>query len=745
MQTSTTVPETGNAQPDPVAIPVHLPTRKDGCLKSRLSWKDKLTILDPYSEQSATESRLINFTNLFAYRTSRAIVTKVNGDHRSWTELKHKSPELPHIASHPGGARAAPILTYVARHLIGARAAPILSPQWVGARSYRTTLYFCIDVDRGHGSRTGRRPFHERCHQVEKALRRMGIDPADPMQVLIVPSPSGGRHYYVFFDAPHLLDQFHGLLDAGGLRHEDGEIEYFPSENKGLRLPFGHIPDRPHHPADWIQFIDDYRNGRIRRHSLEVLHTRLSRPGRASSAPPSRPMEVASDCPPGKVLPGLGLPKHLRLPQKEGQDAQPAPNAETGRYQQFLDDGVHSIGEAEELFRMGILLRGTRNSVLKMLAAHLIWFRHLAEEKATEFLTRWALDRRHNSKDIKYDLDHGTSRVADQIRYLCRWCVRKKKSMPTASRSVEEHALFARAELTPLRLSIESLIPEARLSQAQFLLHFLGYAKKNGWAADDDSGWEAAVSIKKVVKSWPGCGSKNYYKVRMNLAQEAGLFAMVREKWQNPHGAGRARTYRLSVPVVDRSQWTFGYPEALAILTGDTVGDEDADRTHEHRVTGTGHMTDEPSDRSHPGQAPSPAADPRPLHPGGPGGHLGPGPHQRHPEQAPVEELPDSGPGTGPASPSPPAGIRVGLGRWPGPRLGSMPWRDAPRLPIHPVRIGTLPEKPSTPSQDKAIDLLREEYLATARQRTSSQPSDSPDRGDESTSSGRGTDTGRGP
>ena len=55
----------------------------------------------------------------------------------------------------------------------------------------------------------------------------MGINPENPRSVLILRSPSGGRHYYVFLDAPYCLDQIHGLLQCAGLRHVKGRSNSF--------------------------------------------------------------------------------------------------------------------------------------------------------------------------------------------------------------------------------------------------------------------------------------------------------------------------------------------------------------------------------------------------------------------------------------------------------------------------------------------------------------------------------------
>ena len=79
------------------------------------------------------------------------------------------------------------------------------------------------------------------------------------------------------------------------------------------------------------------------------------------------------------------------------------------------------------------------------------------------------------------------------------------------------------------------------------------------------SGWEAAPAVRPIIRSWPGC-SHMKYKVRLNAAEEAGVFRMVREKKQTPNGTGRARTYRLTVPVSHPDDWTVGEDEALKWL-----------------------------------------------------------------------------------------------------------------------------------------------------------------------------------
>ena len=59
--------------------PTELPWKKDGSRKKRLSWSDKLPILDPDSQAEVTEARLDEFLSLFAFRRTKAIVTRIGG------------------------------------------------------------------------------------------------------------------------------------------------------------------------------------------------------------------------------------------------------------------------------------------------------------------------------------------------------------------------------------------------------------------------------------------------------------------------------------------------------------------------------------------------------------------------------------------------------------------------------------------------------------------------------------------
>jgi len=212
---------------------------------------------------------------------------------------------------------------------------------------------------------------------------------------------------------------------------------------------------------------------------------------------------------------------------------------------------------------MGIRLPSTRTLVLKHLAAHLIWFKHLPAAAATQILTEWALDPRHVSKDILHDLTDGTTTVAQQITYLCQWYEQRKKSLDVVD--CLNIPQFSPTELKPLHRSLAGLSSEDRLKQAEFLLHFLRFAKRHGTPTEDGSAWDAAPAVKQVIRKWPHC-SHMQYKERMNQAISSGIIHVVKGPWHHPNGPGRATTYRLLVPLIPQIGWVLSYEAALDYL-----------------------------------------------------------------------------------------------------------------------------------------------------------------------------------
>jgi hypothetical protein len=555
----------------PVLTPTPLPqaderpvvtTRSRG---QRTSCDQKLAVIGLGASRQATLDRLNEFYRLFAYRYTGGIVTRVGQGPRAWTKLPERLS-----------------LHHVIRHLAGNRI-PGLEPIWFGARSLSRSRWFCIDVDADRSPeqilaqeydltnaddhmkarllaevrRTykPKPPFADRLAQVETALRRMGVNPADPRQVLSIPSPSGGRHLYVFLDVGYDFDQIYAVLAMAGLKHIPGETEFFPAVNRGLRLPFGHMPNGPFDPAAWIQFIDDYRNRVIRRFSLAELLANLDkhrdRWSRQAQSVRRKRAEQQSKPSVGKAA--LGVPKaRTRCRQDDAID--PA-------------NGIRSVADAEALFAAGIRQTGTRNQILNLLTAHLVWFRGCSADAAATNLITWTTDPRHVSKDIREDVARGTRFVANQIERMCRWYEKHRRGKPSQT-TAGKPPMFAAGELVPIREAVVDLPPSARKNQADFLLHLLHFAKNHGTPTDDGDAWDAAPAAAPIMRRWPGCHHMNY-KPRREHAVASGVLSLVRKERRSRDGTGRARTYRLHVPVVDESDETLTYEQALTYLTAE--------------------------------------------------------------------------------------------------------------------------------------------------------------------------------
>ena len=689
----------------PTAIldhPNSSPERSDRRSTHRTTLAEKLALLGRGASPRATVERVRDFQRLFAYRYTGVIVTRVGQGPKAWTKLPRRL-----------GAN------HVIRHLLGNRV-PGLEPVWFGARSFSHTRWFAIDIDadqskdetvaeayaqeradednrrrvsRGLAAiqrrpKSPKPPFAERLARVETALRRMGINPANPRQVLSLPTPSGGRHLYVFLDGQYHLEQIDDLLKAAGLLHKPGEVELFPAVNRALRLPFGFVPTRPHDPTAWIQFVDDYRNGRIHRFSLATLRANLDRHQdrwqrqhrSVRAAKLSSPIRLTTP-------PILGIPKARRnrpVRPRQGSDA-----------------GIRSRADADALFARGIQTEGTRNQVLNQLAAHLIWFRHQSAEDAAAILTDWAMNPRHRSKDIAADLARGTRKVPAQVTRMCRWYETQKKSTQPTNENTQVVG-FAPAEIENLRASLRHLDIDVRQCQAEFLLTFLAFAKRHGTPTHDGLGRDAAPAINTVVRKWPGCSRMNY-KVRIDHAVSAGVLTKVKEKWHNPNGPGRARTYRLHVPVAPVEHEVLDFDAALTFLTedvglGGTVEGEGPTLANEV-VPPT-----EENDANHAGERAGPApGHPAALPEEGSDSGLGAAARERDPQRDAAQRLPRHCPRH-----------RRALGNWPVTARPSNPgpvWdvvaRERERLTV--LRVGGVSTSdhilPWIPSRVRSVPL----------------------------------------
>jgi hypothetical protein len=554
---------------------------KAGKVKSRWSLDAKLELLSANGSRKETKLLLEMYQRLFAFRSSNGIYTRKGQGPSAWSAYRG-------IVWHDE----------VARHLL-ADQIPGRDPVWFGTRTFESSRYICLDVDADRtperllakkcpmweempediratalaqtaAQLTRQRPrpsFEDRCNQVETAFRRLGINPDNPSSVLIQRTPSGGRHYYVFFDALYLLYQFYDLLRAAKICHVPGEIEIYPSTKNGLRLPFGYVPGQRHDPTAWIRFIDHFHRGRIIRHSLHACYEALSRHNRVqerrilsikrsvSNPPDGRTnQDLDSNRPIGR---GLGTSKGARRT-----------TIDSNHYLSLLD-GFHSPADADELLALGIRIQGTRTKALNLLAAHLVWFRHQSSADAAEFLSEWAMSPRHWSKDIARDLMDGTNIVTKQIQAMCSWYEAHKK--PRGQYQSIKKQEFARQELPALHFALAQLNADLRRDQAAFLLHFLRFSKLYGKPAESGTGRDASPAVRQVIRRWPGCHHMNY-KTRIGNAIASGCMQVVKNAWHSHSGPGRARTYRILVPVVDQQSCSLDYDDAIAYLLAGEAG-----------------------------------------------------------------------------------------------------------------------------------------------------------------------------
>lgn len=629
---------------------------------SRLSRQQKLRALDPTSSLRNTAQRLKGFADLFAYRRCDAIKTLAGKGPKAW----YTFPD--------------PLTTdLIARHLLGDRI-PGYGPVWVGARCFAQSRFFCIDVDADKPTAGDRRPFAVRRLELEAVLRYLGIDPADERQVLIQETPSGGRHYYVFFSRLNYLSDYKRLLTEAGLRFSPGEMEFFPSQEHGIRLPFGCLPGRSSDPKAWIRFIDDFFKKARKLFDLnELLEHLYMVQGEGQffvSTIPNRPSDQAASKAPKGRSGKLGMSRksdsHTAVEVSHAAKAYLPHTEVQQRYLDLVGEGLKSFGDAKELLDLGVLVQGTRTAALKRLAMHLIWHRGLTAEVAAEQLITWAYNARHVSEDIAHDLETGRRAVSKQIVRLCRWCARHG-SGESRTPDRNPHAWrvrFSESELRPIELALSGLALADRATQADFYLSFLTFAKLHGTAAEDQSGWDAAPAINAVVRKWPGCHHM-HYKTRVQRAEEAKLLTVVRGHWQNPRGKGRARTYRLAIPIVPAEQCHLDHNQARSFL----VPPARVDATGEvvHIDVPTSPIT-HPSEPANHGQVLSfrPRDESPPLRTAGPRSDLDAHPRERFTESNETSGLRGTNPGTSSPGRTPVSPSRATCG---GPDRGSN-WGD---------------------------------------------------------------------
>ncbi|MFN0021061.1 MAG: hypothetical protein ACKVP0_22610 [Pirellulaceae bacterium] len=274
--------------------------------------------------------------------------------------------------------------------------------------------------------------------------------------------------------------------------------------------------------------------------------------------------------------------------------------------------------------------------MLLALAEHFIFIRGQTAAVTAEFLTRWALNPRHVSKDIHNDLVRGTDVVAKEIHRMCAWFAAKRDPQKRP-RTAEDSScrLFAADEITCLQEKLRSVPQTERVSLADFLLSFLIFAKRHGQPTKDGTARHAAPAVNAVIRKWPGCHHM-HYKERIQLATELGIIRLQREKWQNPSGPGRARTYELLVKVSCQAE-TLDFDEARRQLIDPSI-DPAGEQANEKANISTGSDSQKEPNHEHHQRIDPTSATIKPrtyasaVHQGRTRGRLAPRPRQRPPQ-----------------------------------------------------------------------------------------------------------------
>jgi hypothetical protein len=506
------------SSPTPPSVNLY---RHDGKPRTRFSAAERMAHLGGH------EQELEVYFRLFARRRCPYILQRQrNGQRQPWRTVNHALPD-----------------DLIVRHLSADRL-PGVEPIWVGARGWDYTKFVAIDVD-CHGDQED---FVRRCEKVERALYVLGIPRTS---WLVQPTPSGGRHYYFFTYRSIPAWGIPITLELVGLFHVNGQIEIYPSETQGLRLPFGCVPGQAHDPEAWVRFIRDYESGTFPRVSWDRCTQRAERYAQRQAEReleayvrlrPRNSDSVVLDCKqPSPPVP-MGVPKAQRDESNQGEHV---PRRSAIRPK-----------DIDDLWQRGIEAEGSRLDATKKIAWNFIFVRGMSAEEAADEITQWVYRTGKNtSRDVRADIKHGTRKVAEQTRKIVAWyAARRREGGVSGSRR------FSIAEIDAVVAIAAALPAPLRSTRIRFAIDFLNFAKREG--AQRDDGWTCCPSVHGIIRKWKGC-SGTRYKAHLDWAVATGLIEMIREKWQSKTGKGRARTYVIHVPASSLQDRTLSYAEAI--------------------------------------------------------------------------------------------------------------------------------------------------------------------------------------
>jgi hypothetical protein len=502
---------------------------RTGEQKSRYSPEERLQIL------GATDEDLDAFVELFCPDGPCYAITKAgSGDPRDWTTPKGRLTR-----------------DLILHHLVG-NLTPNIPPKWVAPRSWEVTHWVGLDVD----FRGDRLDFQQRCGRALQALRELGVSRS---ALLESETPSGGRHYRFFLNRKVQVAAIPDVFALVGIKEVPGQIEIFPKMKKGMRLPFGFIPGKVHDPSRFVNFIRAFRRGEIWRVDWYDCVRRAGDVQAAAyrRAQESAPTEASLKSKPVQDKAGqralskpfiMGVPKHLK---KLGFTHSPQ---HVTRYMSLLSQPISSQEEANELWTLGILEKGTRTEVTKRLAWHLLVVRRHSVEDATAILTEWVYRTgKTTSHDVEEDNARGTRKVAEETARIVQWTAAHRQPA-----TIQDRNLVSKEEVESVVQQLGDRATDRSL--VLVALNFLRFVKLKG--TESSEGWTAMVAVLGVIRRWPGCDGMKY-KPLIEALRDSGIIRMTREKKQSPDGKGRPRTYLMTVPPRLRAGASMSVEEAL--------------------------------------------------------------------------------------------------------------------------------------------------------------------------------------
>ncbi len=494
---------------------------KAGKLKSKYTNDQRLQILGETSEE------LQAFIELFCPDSPHYAITRAKSTNpRDWTTPK-------------GRVSATDILNHLLGNLL-----PGKNPRWVAPRSWEATWWVGIDVDLRKGNYTD---FTHRCKRIRRALKQLGVC---NKHLLVSNTPSGGKHYRFFLTHKIKVCEIENIFRRVGIEECSGKFELFPRTKKGMRLPFGYLPEKQFQQKAWLKFIRDFQKGEFPlvnwwncvANSLRFLDPHglpVNPDTRTKTSATAQPLTHELNSCGIPVSDRFGVPKRIRL-QKPVTSI-----PDQDEYIRLLSKNRDEFRatDARRIWELGILDSGTRVDATKKMAWHLCHRKRFAPKEVVRLLVDWVYQTgAQTSHEVQQDLAEGTRKVEEQTREIVAW---HAANPPTQHARIVNHSLFSKAEVDEVKLKLLYADVESRQELLEFALNFLRYAKLHGEATLE--GWEASITAAKVMRKWPGSGGSKY-KQKRDFLEKLGLVIVTRKEWKTRHGGGRARTYLMKVP-----------------------------------------------------------------------------------------------------------------------------------------------------------------------------------------------------